>query len=138
MAPPASRSTGADAHRGRLRWWALLALAAILSAILPAPHLPLRIQRSAYAGPDLLAEEAPVSRTVGREPLIPGLLSRVERRVTQDGRLLREERVMQLSVPVPLLVFAVVWVGARMAAPRGQPRSSATPETSRSTSSSDV
>lgn len=138
MAPGSDAAPGRRARRDNRRWWALLAAAVVLSLALPAPHLPLRTERWVYAGPDLLSPVAPVTRVTGGDAVVPGLLRRVDRRVTQEGRLLREERVLQLRVPVPLLVLLLVWSGTRMTRAGAQPRSSATPETSRSTSSSEV
>lgn len=138
MTPGGDAVSGSRPPRDGRRWWALLAVALLLSLVLPAPHLPVRTERTVYAGPDLLADTAPVSRITHRRAVVPGLLRRLHGRVTQEGRLLREERVLQLRVPVPLLVVLLAWAGVRMASTPPQSRSSATPATSRSTSSSDV
>lgn len=137
MAPSADPGPPGRAF-SRRRGGLLLVLAVILSAVLPGPHLPLRTERTVYAGPDLFSPVPPVTRLTGRHAVVPGLLERVERRVTQEGRLLREDRVLRVRLPVPLLVLLVFWAGARLAASPRQPRSSPTPETSRSTSSSEV
>jgi len=113
-------------------------LVLILSMALPAPYLPVRTERTFYAGPDLLSDVEPTTRLLDRETLVPGLVRRSKERVTQARTLLREEEAVEVKLPVPLLIVALVWGGLRLVTRRRQLTIPATPATSRSTSSSEV
>ena len=76
-------------------------LAAALASIpwVPAPHLPIRVERVHFAGPDLLSGVAERTVVVQDSSRVAGL-SRVRRlRRTQGDTLLSEDRRVELRLP---------------------------------------
>lgn len=95
---------------GRPAVWLLLGAAVVSVPWVPSPHLPLRVQRAHYAGPDLLSDVR--ERTVvTRDSARAAGFSRVRRlRRIQGATLLSEDRRVGLRIPW-LWALLVVVVG---------------------------
>lgn len=100
--------------RGRFSVWLLLGAVLVSVPWLPSPHLPLRVQRIHYAGPDLLSE-VPERTVVTEDSARAAGLSRVRRlRRTQGATLLSEDRRVGLRLPwLWALVVAALGVSGR-------------------------
>lgn len=87
--------------RGGARSAAWLLLGAVLVSVpwVPSPHIPLRVQRTHYAGPDLLSG-VPEATVVTQDSARAGGLVRVRHvRRTQGATLLSEDRRVGLRLP---------------------------------------
>lgn len=112
---------------GRVRVWGFLAVALLSIPWVPSPHLPIRVERSHYAGPDLLSE-VPERTEVTQDSVRAAGWSRVRRlRRTQGATLLSEDRRIELRLPWlwALVVGAVAGLpvgggGRRPGASRGR------------------
>lgn len=101
------------ALRGGWGWGGWLLLAALISIPwVPAPHLPIRVERTLYAGPDLLSE-VPVREVVLSDSSRAAGLSRIRSlRSVQGSTLLSESRRTAVRVPwLWAVVLALVGLG---------------------------
>ncbi|MEJ2538879.1 MAG: nuclear transport factor 2 family protein [Gemmatimonadota bacterium] len=107
---------------GRRFVWTLLGVGLASVPLLPAPFVPIRVERVHYAGPDLLSDTPETTAVVSEDYRVAGL-SRVQRtRRVQGSTLLSETRWVGLRLPWLLLAGLLVSIVSVRRGSRGRTR----------------